>query len=48
MKYIMIDAQQLYPRCGTYGGDPQMLLCLADRYDVQGQQLQCRAIKQQH
>ena len=32
----MIDAQQLYPRCGTYGGGPQMLLCLADRYDDTG------------
>ena len=36
MLYIMIDGQQLYPRCGTYGGDPQMLLCLTDRYDDTG------------
>jgi hypothetical protein len=31
MVYIMIDVQRLYPRCGTYGGDPQMLLCSIDR-----------------
>ncbi len=36
MMYISIDAQQLYPRCGRYGGDPQMLLCSADRYNDTG------------
>src|SRR5687768_2091951 len=36
MVYIMTDAQRLYPRCGTYGGDPQMLLCSTDRYNDTG------------
>lgn len=36
MVSIMIDAQRLYPRCGTYGGDPQLLLCSIDRYDDTG------------
>lgn len=40
MLYIMIDAQQLYPRCGAYGGDPQMLLCLTDRYDNTGPEIE--------
>lgn len=40
MLYIVIDAQQLYTRCGTYSGSPQMLLCLTDRYDDTGPEVE--------
>lgn len=36
MLYVTNDAQQLYPRCGMYGGSPDMMLCSIDRYDDTG------------
>jgi len=37
MVYIMIGAEQLYPRCGTSGGDPSVQRCLVDRYNDTGE-----------
>src|SRR3954470_8613612 len=35
--YIVIGAEQLYPRCGTAGGDPAAQRCLVDRYNDTGE-----------